>query len=65
MAPDKKNAAVNFDNEQKIREIRAILKMNTEMLDRCKKFMTCPKSAHRIHLPPFHGSALQKSKCER
>mmetsp|Transcript_32246 Transcript_32246/g.48349 ORF Transcript_32246/g.48349 Transcript_32246/m.48349 type:complete len:308 (+) Transcript_32246:73-996(+) len=37
---DKKNAAINFDIEQNIREIRAILQMNAEILDRCTKFMT-------------------------
>lgn len=41
LTPDKKNAAVNFDIEQNIREIRAILKMNAEILDRCKKFISC------------------------
>ena len=40
LTPNKKNAAVNFDIEQNIREIRAILKMNAEILDRCKKFIT-------------------------
>ncbi|KAL7454171.1 hypothetical protein ACHAWC_005805 [Mediolabrus comicus] len=30
---------VNYDIEQNIREIRAILKMNAEILDRCVKFM--------------------------
>ena len=40
LTPDKKNAAVNFDIEQNIREIRAILKMNAEILDRCKKFIS-------------------------
>jgi hypothetical protein len=33
------NSAVNYDIEQNIREIRAILKMNAEILDRCKDFM--------------------------
>ena len=37
---DKKNAAINFDIEQNIREIRAILQMNAEILDRSTKFMT-------------------------
>jgi hypothetical protein len=31
---------VNYDIEQNIREIRAILKMNAEILDRCMKFRT-------------------------
>ena len=33
------NSAVNYDIEQNIREIRAILKMNAEILDRCMEFM--------------------------
>jgi len=37
---EKKNGAVNFDIEQNIREIRAILKMNAGIFDRCMKFMT-------------------------
>ncbi len=42
LTPDKKSAAVNFDIEQNIREIRAILKMNAEILNRCKKFISAP-----------------------
>src|SRR5210317_1411594 len=34
------NSAVNYDIEHNIREIRAILKMNAEILDRCMEFMT-------------------------
>jgi hypothetical protein len=33
------NSPVNYDIEHNIREIRAILKMNAEILDRCKDFM--------------------------
>lgn len=40
LTSDKKNGAVNCDIEQNIREIRAILKMNAEIFDRCMKFMT-------------------------
>jgi hypothetical protein len=39
-----KVAPANYDIDQNIREIRAILKMNAEILDRCVKFMT--KSAN-------------------
>src|SRR5210317_589728 len=35
------NSPVNYDIEHNIREIRAILKMNAEILDRCMEFMTC------------------------
>ena len=34
------NSAVNYDIDHNIREIRAILKMNAEILDRCMKFST-------------------------
>ena len=34
------NSPVNYDIEHNIREIRAILKMNAEILDRCMEFMT-------------------------
>jgi hypothetical protein len=39
------NAPVNDDIEHNIREIRAILKMNAEILDRCMKFSTGGKKS--------------------
>ncbi len=43
---------VNYDIEQNIREIRAVLKMNAEILDRCVKFMGSERGGstyfHRI-----------------
>ncbi len=34
------NSPVNYDIDHNVREIRAILKMNSEILDRCMKFST-------------------------
>jgi len=37
---DCKHSPANYDIDHNIREIRAIMKMNAEILDRCVKFMT-------------------------
>ena len=56
---DKKNGAVNFDIEQNIREIRAILKMNAEIFDRCIQFIMTNASNKSTTFARIRFSSVQ------
>ena len=61
---DKKNGAVNFDIEQNIREIRAILKMNAEIFDRCIQFIMTNASNKSTTFARIRFSSVQVREWE-